>query len=576
MIRIVVAYFAVAWLVIQVLETIFPLFGVPDEFIRWIIIGFAILLVPVIAFSWVFEWSASGIESQADLDQREVRPSASSQKFDRAVIVALSLAVLYFAADKFLFPSIGLGVQKPPSIAVLPFIDRTATQDRTFLGDGLAEDLLNLLARNSQLRVAASLSSFAFRNSDQKIGEVAAQLGVSHIVTGSIQGDGDQQRISVQLVTGDDGFTIWSSVFDRQPDELLSVATEIQSNVESVLDVSASSVEQPGRPPDPEAYVLMLRANYLSKDSNEASRNQAVELYLQAVDLDPDYSLAWSNLATTYINQTIAGFLDREEGYRKSRDAALQSIAVNAHHAPGYKALAFIEHHFLGDMQGAVENMQRALDEGPNYPTIVGDAAVVLLNIGQLEDAIRIDEYLAERSPLNFTTHWNLALAYRYADRLEESAETFRYAQKLAPEKNGLNYHIGETTLLMGRYSEALEYFAADADESYALKGRALANFALGNQEPANDALDQLVAKYGDQWPSEIAHVYAYRGELDEAFAWLDKEYDAYGPGGWGEWQLQRLFDNLRGDPRWIDFLNRTGTGPQHLAGLNLRIDYDF
>lgn len=120
------------------------------------------------------------------------------------------------------------------------------------------------------------------------------------------------------------------------------------------------------------------------------------------------------------------------------------------------------------------------------------------------------------------------------------------------------------------RHGEALELFEEESDESYSLKGRALAHFALGQQEASDAALAALIEKFGDQWPSEIAHVYAYRGELDQAFAWLDREFEKYGPGGWGEWQLQRLYDNLRGDPRWLAFLERTGTAPRQLAGLKL------
>ena len=143
---------------------------------------------------------------------------------------------------------------------------------------------------------------------------------------------------------------------------------------------------------------------------------------------------------------------------------------------------------------------------------------------------------------------------------------------QLNPNKGDFSYNLGETLFLMGRFDEALELFEAEEDESYRLKGMALVYFALGNHELADETLNELVESFGDQWPSEIVHVYAYRGELDEAFAWLDSEYEKYGAGGWGEWQLQRLYDNLHDDPRWQAFLTRTGTAPEQLSGFNLDI----
>lgn len=570
--RAAVGYFAMAWLLIQVLETVFPFFAMPADYIRWVIIALAILFLPVMALSWAFEWSPSGVESQDDVDSRAAGLPRGTRRFDKVVIALLSLALVYFAIDKFLLPSIGGGGREPPSIAVMPFVDMTPAQDHSFFGDGLSEDLMSMLTKNPALRVVARTSSFRFRDTNLPIEDVAQQLGVSHILEGSIRSIGDRVRITVQLISGRDGYTVWSDVFDRDIQQIFAVRQEIQSGVETALDVSDTAQSPSGSPPDAEAYVIAMRAAYLSADGTIESRGQAVELFLQALEIDPDFARAWSNLATTYVNQTTAGDIAFEEGYRKARDAALQSVAVDVQHAPGYKALSSIERYFAGNMPAAVSNMQRAMDEAPASLAILSEASILLLNIGQIDNSVRIQQFIVERSPVDIISIWNLALAYRYADRLKESESAYRRVFELNPNKGNFSYNLGETLFLMGRFDEALDLFEAEEDESYRLKGKALAHFALGDRELANETLNELVDSFGDQWPSEIVHVYAYRGELDEAFAWLDIEYEKYGAGGWGEWQLQRLYDNLREDPRWKVFLQRTGTAPEQLSEFSLEI----
>lgn len=565
-----------AWLVIQVLETIFPIFGLPEEYVRWVVVALAILLIPALALAWVFEWSPSGIETQDRLDRRGVEPRRETGKLDRAVIVVLALAVLYFAVDKFILQSIDLDIGSPRSVAILPFSDLTATGEFGYLGDGLAEEVLNTLSRNSQLRVAARTSSFSFRSQSISAGEISEALRVSHILEGSVRNIDDRLRISVQLIAGRDGYNVWSNVYDRKITEVFEVAREIQTGIEDALGVSDTKAESSIRPPDPEAYVLALRASYLSKDSSVESRQQAVKLFLEALQIEPRFAFAWTNLAVTYGNQVIAGDIEFNEGYRKARDAALEAVSGNPSYANGYMALAFIQRYFEGNLAGAQSSIQRALDEDPTNNNVLDEASIFLLNTGRIEESIRIQEFLVDRSPVDPISIWNLALRYRYGDRLADSEQAYRRALSLNPDRSGIHYAIGETLLLMGRFEDALDSFEREEDQAYLLKGRSLANYALGRIELADAALDELIETFGDRWPSEVVHVLAYRGEIDEAFEWLEKEYETYGPGGWGEWQLQRLYDNLQGDPRWDAFLVKTGTSPEQLAGYSLTITSDI
>jgi len=573
--RVAVGYLAAAWLVVQVVETVLPVFGLPDVYIRWVVIGLAILFLPVLALSWSFEWSESGLERQSEIDSDNARRGPASRTFDRIVIAVLAFAVLFFAADKFLFPSMRGGLAGPTSIAVLPFADLTPTQDRAYFADGFAEELLDALSRNRALRVAARTSSFSFRGQDLPIGEIAARLGVAYILEGSVRSAGERAELSVRLVSAAEGFNVWSAAFDREMNEIHAIKTDVVEQIEQALSVEDSAGADSGRVPDPRAFVLFLQGNYLARDNSPASRESAVETYRRALEIDPDFAEAWANLSATYFNQAVGGQVEWNRAYRLARDAALRAVAADERSSPGYKQLSDVARMFEGDLEAAFANMQRAIDLDPTNPHIISGAAVALLTAGKLDRSIILQEFLVDRSPMDAIAAFNLGLAYRYADRLEESLASFERVRDLSPGWDSIDYQVGETLLLMGRAEDALEHFTAEPDEAYRLKGLALAYAALGDEEASDRALDGLVEGYGERWPSEVAHVYAWRGERDEAFAWLEKELEAYGPGGWGEWQLQRLYDKLRDDPRWEALLRRTGTAPAQLADLTLDLPED-
>ncbi len=566
--RVFLAYLAMAWLVVQVLETTFPLFDLPDAYIRWVIIAFAILLIPVVALSWAFEWTAKGIETQASVDAGTA--PVSTRGFDRVLIALLSVAVLYFATDKFLFSSTEPSASGQASVAVLPFTDRTAAQDNAYLADGLAEELLDSLSRNPALKVAARTSSFRFRGSDESAVSIAAQLGVAFLLEGSVRDLGDRLRISVRLVSAKDGINVWSENFDRRTESLYAAIDDIGAAVEDQLDVTDTRSPQRLYSPDPESYVLFLQGGHLSGDGSPAGRSQAVERFRQALEIDPDFSRAWSNLSSTVYNQMVGGELGREAGYGVARDAAVKAIETDPESPHGYRVLALIASSLDGNLGIAVENMRRAINAEPTNTRTLNDAAVLMLNIGQLEDAVALFVHLADRSPLDVTALRNAAVNLTYVNRLDEAEAYYRRVLALVPDFHGGRYGLGVVQLLQGRYAEALEQFESEQDEAYRVKGRALAHFSLGNVLLADDALAELTETFGDQWPSEVAHVHAWRNEIDQGFVWLDREFEKYGPGGWGEWQRQRLYDNLRSDSRWQEFLFRTGAAAEQLAVYDL------
>ena len=192
--------------------------------------------------------------------------------------------------------------------------------------------------------------------------------------------------------------------------------------------------------------------------------------------------------------------------------------------------------------------------------------------LGQLELAIELKEFLAAAQPTNPISHNNLGLSYYYGDRLDEAEDSLRTTVVLSPDYIGAQYRLGNVLLLREDYEAALDAYQREKDEEYHIKGLALVHFGSGNMEAADAALQTLIDDWGDQYPSEVAHVYAYRGELDNAFEWLDRRFEQGGPGSWGEQRLDPLFRNLHDDPRWDAFLVQMDVSEDQLREIEFNV----
>lgn len=569
--RAAIAYVAGSWLLIQILETVFEIYGWDEAGIRWVILALLIGFVPTLGLSWAFEWSPGGLRPQADVDREPATGRTGSRAADRVIIGILSLALMYFAADKFLLNPPGADGDAK-TIAVLPFNDMTQSQDQAYFADGLAEELLNLLARNPALKVAARTSSFSFRDASLPVADIAGKLKVRHILEGSVRRQGDRVRVTAQLIDARDGFHVWSETYDEPFSDIFSIQDRIASEIARELEARMLGGSPKPREADPEAYALFLQARYLAQQGSKQALERASGLFNDGLAIDPDYAPAWANLASVYSNRAARGDIDYDEGYSIAREAALRAIDLDPQFDGGYLQLAWIAQWYDGDLQTAIHNIEQALRLKPNDAVALGNAGVLLMHIGRLDRAIAAQELSAERSPVDPVAYYNLGLAYEYADRLGEAEQSFRKSLQLSPNYDGARYQLGLVLLLEGRAEEALAVWRELDDDLDRSKGLALAYHALGRHRESDEALSELIEGWGDEWPSVVVHVHAYRGEIDEAFAWLEKEYEKFGAAGWGEWKYQRLFDNLRNDPRWTAFLERVGVSDRQLAGYELDV----
>ncbi len=433
------------------------------------------------------------------------------------------------------------------SIAVLPFVNMSSDEEQEYFSDGLSEELLNLLARIPELKVAARTSSFSFKGKDLGVPEIASQLGVTHVLEGSVRKHGGQLRITAQLIQAGNGYQLWSETYDRQLDNVFQIQENIAIAVVDALRITLLGDAPRARRTDPRAYQLFLEGQYLKRQFSYDSLNRAVDAFKQAVEIDPAYVPAWAELADTYLWDGGSGELSREERAALADQAIQTAISTDPDYAFAYYVRGiswfFSKHRF----EQGIEDFEHALALDPDDAFIVAAIGKGAFLTGQYDLAIAQYQAALAMDPVVPEFCWFLGKAYLSSGRLDDAEASFRKLSRLSPSYSG-DFGLFETLLLKGDSEAAL----AESDTD--LK-RAIAHFAAGNTAKADEALADLIGNAG---PYSIAMVYGYRGEVDKTFEWLDS---LLGKGDYyPTWILtETAFRSIHSDPRWESLLEKLG-----------------
>jgi TolB-like protein/Tfp pilus assembly protein PilF len=465
-------------------------------------------------------------------------------------------------ADGAVTPAAGVAIAADQSIAVLPFVNRSSDAEQEYFSDGISEELLNLLAKIPELRVISRSSAFSFKGKDIAIPEIARQLNVAHILEGSVRRSGSTLRITAQLIDARSDTQLWSETWDRPLDDIFTIQDEIAATVVEQLKLTLLGGIPHAQETSAEAYALYLQARYLGRQVTAESFAQSNALYQQALAIDPGYAAAWDGLARNYARQVGNGLLSFEEGSTLAHEAAEKALALDPDSARAHALLGWITMLFDKDLAQAARHIERALQLAPADLFIIRNAAMLLHALGRLDEAIVLEEHAIAQDPVDPIGHANLGTNYLLAGRNDDAIAAFETALRLSPGYIGAYYWIGTALLFEGKAEEALVAFARESDEEYRVKGAALASHALGREEEYQARLDELIERWGDQWPSEVAHVYAWTRETDRAFEWLarsaaeeDGAFDPKHPMLWP----------LKSDPRWLLLLESIGKSPAQL-----------
>lgn len=582
--RVAAAYIVSSWLVVQVVETLFPVYGLSEAAIRLVVNILAIGLLPVLVLSWVFEWTPEGVKRDADVDRHTPVSLAAAKRLDRLILVVMALALGYFLVDKFLLEPAreeaaairqqaeleqareqgveeGLQSRGHASIAVLAFEDRSPGDDQQYIAEGIAEDILNLLQRLPGLDVRSRTSAFRFRDSDLSIPEIAEALGVDHVLEGSVRVLGERIRITTQLIDARTDSHLWSENFDREVDDVFDILDEISLAVAE--QIGSELLSEPPRSAhiDADAYFLFLRGNHLVYYGDIAA---AADYFEQALALEPDYVEALIGVSRAYFELSK----DDPDYARKQAEAWQRARALDPDH-PVFAAIDGWEAMQRGEYEIAARLLEKAMSRGAEDFFVTEGAIILATAIRRTELAVRLGNAALKRDPFCGGCYYRHARSLYQAGRYTEAEAAMRRYWELAPGSSAGRWVMANILMMQGRYDEALEYFEvyAHGSDPDAWWGPLMIRALQG--EDVSGQLDELERSNAGRIP--LAEVAAVSGDIETAFRLLSEAEPEDPREVSFSWRFvnSKFFENLHGDPRWAEIEERAGLAGHQLAEID-------
>jgi serine/threonine protein kinase/TolB-like protein len=443
------------------------------------------------------------------------------------------------------------------SVAVLPFIDMSEKRDQEYFSDGLSEELIELLSKIPDLRVPARTSSFYFKGRAEKLETIAAELRVANVLEGSVRKAGNKLRITALLIRADTSEHLWSETFDRDVRDVFKIQDEIAAAVVSALKVKLAPGQQAAnlhRTSNPEAHNQYLLGRQFFERGTLDGFRRAAQAYRKAVELDPGYAGAYAGLAI--VESFVADPSGDAAGQQQALAAADKAVELAPDEADAYAVRGYMRLRRTWDWSGARADFEKALTYDSTNSALQWLYAALLADFGRLPESIAVAKKATELDPLSASA-W-LALSGSLAKNRQFAAahEAIRRALEIAPESPIVLGRLGALQLGEGNATEALTTFRQVSDKEVRLWGVARAEHTLGHAKESQQALDQFIANGGQAKAYNIAELYAWRGEKDKAFEWLDRAYQQRSSDLYG-FRNDPVIASLRGDARFAAMLRK-------------------
>lgn len=560
------AYLVVAWLIIQVLSIVLPAFGAPEYLLKWSLVILAIGFPVWVIFAWVYEFTPDGIKKTLDVETEKSISAKTGSRLNKLIISALTLTIIVLLVDRFTRDSAQVLEYGDKSIAVMAFADMSPDKDHEYFSDGISEELLNLLAKIPELKVISRTSSFSYKGKDTKATEIGDELHVSHILEGSIRKAGNMIRVTAQLINTSDGTHEWSHTYDRELEGIFKIQDEIAAKVSRELELSLLDKPVKSKTVDPDAYNLYLQANHLVNQNTAEAYREAEIRVKESIAIDSNYASAWRLLAGIYNSGTYNfSIYEPKVGIPLGLEAAEKAIALDDESGQSYASLASLQA-LNWDFEEASENMDKALKLMPNDGVIIGTAAN--MPFGDLEKAVSLLKKGIEVDPLVYVNYFNLGHCYLRLNRLREAEEAFKTFELYYPGWEIYHYMISKIRLAQGRLDEAWAEIELEKHPFFSLYGRNFIQHAMGRHDDADMLFSEFLEKYQDKEPANVADLYAFRGDYDESFKWLEKAFEVKDP-VLIEALTYPSFKPMYSDPRWKDLITKIGFPADHGYAMN-------
>ena len=456
-------------------------------------------------------------------------------------------------------PSPAPGMANAKSIAVLPFTDLSEKKDQEYFSDGLAEELLDLLAKTPGLHVIARTSSFSFKGTTEDIPTIAKKLNVANILEGSVRKSGNRLRVTTQLIRAQNGEDFWSETYDRELKDVFQVQDEIAGAVVSALKVSllGAAPSRAAATANTEAYTSFLKCTEARRVETREAIDSAITHCQQAVDLDANFAPAWVQLGDAIREQFVGFGMSPYDVARPRAYAAIQrALALDPKQAAAHQALAAVYYQMDFDPAAAAAEMQRAIELAPANAGVYWARGYIASIQGRFDEASQNLQQARDLDPLDTDVYIQIGNANYRAGKPAEAAAAYRAAAALQPAIGSVHYRLGLVSLAQNNPSGALAEMTQEPDRDFHAVGLPLALDALGRKGEADAALANAEHSAASGAAYQIALIYAARHDADHAFLWLDRAYRQRDTGLlW--MKADPLLKGLRTDPRFSALLRK-------------------
>jgi TolB-like protein/DNA-binding winged helix-turn-helix (wHTH) protein/Flp pilus assembly protein TadD len=508
-------------------------------------------------------------QSAAEISENPARVPANVQRqmkphWWKAAVALASVVILVGAGYMSWRHLRSTPLPRKIMLAVLPFENLTGDPNKEYLADGLTEETISQLGRLNpeQLGVIARTSVMGYKHKDERLDQIGRDLSVQYVLENSLRESGNHIRLTAQLIQVKDQSHLWSQDYDYPAKDILNVEDDVAKAVAREIRLRLTSRQQAelaqSHPVNPEAFDAYMQGYHFFQGNTDKDTDMAAKYYERATQLDPSYALAWVGLSRARNWQVTIGLIPAEEGHRLAREAVERALALNPNLAKAHAQMGRIKQLVGFDLAGADDSFQRAIALDPGDPEIVVLAADMAAELGRFDEALQLGRRAVDLDPLNARGWESLGQTEFYMGRLDQAAADSKKALELSPDVWPGPIQLSRIYVMQGRPQDALPEIELVHYEPIRAFLYAIAYHALGRKKESDAALSELITKYHATNAFEIASVYAFRSQPDEAFEWLDRAYAQRDSGLMvTPVNLEPLLKNLHGDPRYTAFLKK-------------------